>query len=63
MALKTLKEYLGLAPEGVGSTDGRLWSTYDAEEDVLYIHFGESRLASDSELTDNDIILRYGGDA
>ena len=62
MALKTLNEYLKLAPKEACSADGRLWSTYDAEGDVLYIHFGESRPATDSELTDNDIILRYGGD-
>ena len=62
MALKTLNEYLKLAPKEACSADGRLWSTYDADGDVLYIHFGESRPATDSELTDNDVILRYGGD-
>ncbi|MHB2037249.1 MAG: DUF2283 domain-containing protein [Nitrososphaerales archaeon] len=31
---------------------------YDKKADVLYISFGPPRKASDSELTDNDIIVR-----
>ncbi len=31
---------------------------YDKKADVLYISFGSPRKASDSELTDNDIIVR-----
>jgi uncharacterized protein YuzE len=35
---------------------------YDAEVDVLYIDFyNPPRSASDSELTDNDVVIRYGG--
>jgi len=32
---------------------------YDKEADVLYISFSPNTLADDSELTDNDIIIRY----
>lgn len=32
---------------------------YDKEADVLYISFSPSTPADDSELTDNDIIIRY----
>ncbi|OQX26256.1 MAG: hypothetical protein BWK80_11360 [Desulfobacteraceae bacterium IS3] len=35
-----------------------LWSSYDAEADVLYI----TSHATDSELTDNDVIVRYEND-
>jgi uncharacterized protein YuzE len=39
-----------------------LWSSYDAEADVLYINFKKPSHATDSELTEDDIILRYEGD-
>jgi len=32
---------------------------YDKEADVLYISFSPGTPADDSELTDNDIIIRY----
>ena len=39
------------------------WTAYDAEADVLYINFHQPALpADDSELTDDDIIIRYKGD-
>ena len=38
-------------------------ASYDDEADVLYIHFGpQPRPATDSELTDDDIIVRYDGE-
>ena len=45
------------------SPNGRLQASYDEEGDVLYVHFGlQPRPATDSELTDDDIIVRYDGD-
>ncbi len=39
------------------------WTAYDAQADVLYINFHQPALpADDSELTDDDIIIRYQGD-
>lgn len=32
---------------------------YDREHDVLYISFGKVHGADDSELTDNDVVVRY----
>lgn len=32
---------------------------YDREHDVLYISFGEVKEADDSELTGNDVVVRY----
>ena len=32
---------------------------YDRDRDVLYISFGEVREADDSELTGNDVVVRY----
>jgi len=39
-----------------------LRSSYDAEADVLYINFRKPSHATDSELTDNDVIVRYDND-
>ena len=39
----------------------RLWSSYDAEGDVLYLTFKRPSRAEDSELTDDDVIIRYEG--
>ena len=37
----------------------RIWYSYDEESDVLYLNFKKPSRADDSELTDNDIIIRY----
>jgi len=39
-----------------------MWMTYDSEADVLYINFKRPSLADDSELTDDDVIVRYQGE-
>ena len=36
-----------------------MWSHFDREADVLYLHFKKPNHADDSELTDDDIIIRY----
>ena len=41
MALKSLNEYIKLAPEVTCPLHGFSWSSYDEEGDVLYIHFRE----------------------
>ncbi len=38
------------------------WLTYDQEGDVLYINFRKPSVATNSELTDDDVIIRYQGD-
>jgi len=37
-------------------------TTYDREADVLYVNFKKPSHATDSELADDDIIVRYEGD-
>jgi len=39
-----------------------VWSSYDSEADVLYINFKKPAIATDSELTNDDIIIRYEGE-
>ena len=61
MAKLTIQEYLDLIPAVRHSPQKYLWSSYDAEADVLYINFKKPSRATDSELTANDIIVRYEG--
>ena len=62
MAPPELVEYLKLVPAVMHAPQRYLWSSYDAEADVLYINFKKPSIATDSELTDDDIIFRYEGD-
>lgn len=59
MAPQDVSEYLHLVPAVLRSPHRYLWSSYDAEADVLYINFKKPSHASDSELTDDDVIIRY----
>ena len=61
MAIADIKEYLKLVPALRQSPEGYLWSSYDLEADTLYINFKKPSHATDSELTDDDIIIRYEG--
>lgn len=62
MPLRDIQEYLKLLPVVKQAPQGSLWSSYDAEADVLYINFKKPSHATDSELTDDDVIIRYEGD-
>ncbi len=39
-----------------------VWTSYDDEADTLYMHFKKPNHADHSEMTDNDIIIRYEKD-
>ena len=39
-----------------------LWLDYDAEADALYVNFQKPQRATESELLDNGVIIRYRGD-
>ena len=54
-----VEEYLKLIPAVQHSPQKYLWCSYDAQGDVLYVNFKKPSHATDSELTDNDIIVRY----
>lgn len=38
---------------------GKMWLDYDAEADVLYVHFEEKPSSTHSEMSDEGIILDY----
>ena len=39
-----------------------LWSSYDEDADVLYVSFRKDEAATDSEMTDDDLVVRYQDD-
>ena len=55
----TIDRYMQLIPAVKHSPNHYLWSSYDAEADVLYVNFKKPSHADDSELTDDDVIIRY----
>jgi uncharacterized protein YuzE len=59
MANIIIDEYMQLIPAVKHSPKRYLWSSYDAEADVLYVNFKKPSHADDSELTDDDVIIRY----
>ena len=59
MAVMYMDEYLKLLPAIKNAPAGAVWMHYDAEADVLYINFARPSVAADSELTDDDVIIRY----
>ena len=56
---QTVEQYVSLIPAVKHSPKQYLWSSYDAEADVLYVNFKKPSHADDSELTDDDVIIRY----
>jgi uncharacterized protein YuzE len=59
MALADVQEFLKLLPTIKRSPQATLWLSYDAEADTLYINFKKPSYATDSELTDDNVIIRY----
>jgi len=49
-------------PQALQLHQKNIWLSYDEEADVLYLNFKKPSRADDSELLDNDVIVRYEGD-
>jgi uncharacterized protein YuzE len=62
MAIVDIQEYLKLIPAVSRSPEHAVWLTYDAEADTLYVNYKKPSHATDSEITDDDIIVRYEGE-
>jgi len=62
MAVANVAEFLKLIPALRLTPEDYLWMSYDREADVVYVNFKKPSHATDSELTDDDVILRYEGD-
>ena len=61
MAIMDVQGYLNLVPTLRSLPGGYLWSSYDSQADTLYVNFKKPSCATDSELTPDDIIVRYEG--
>ncbi len=48
-----------MVPHLLGIPHKKVWVDYDEEADVLYVNFKKPSHADDSELTDDDVIIRY----
>jgi len=48
-----------LVPHLLDIPHKKVWVDYDEEADVLYVNFKKPSHADDSELTDDDVIIRY----
>jgi uncharacterized protein YuzE len=59
MAITDINDYLKLVPAVKKTPQHYLWLSYDEEADTLYVNFKKPSHATDSELTENDVIVRY----
>lgn len=59
MAVTDIRPLIDMVPTVRDSPESAVWLTYDADADALYVHFKKPNVATDSELTDSDVILRY----
>ena len=60
MGTQEIKELDHLLPYFIRHKN--MWSDYDAEADTLYLHFKKPNQADHSEITDDDVIVRYEKD-
>jgi uncharacterized protein YuzE len=56
-----LKEIFEAVPHIMKLNEKHIWFDYDDEVDVLYVSLEKPQQATDSELTKENIILRYKG--
>ena len=57
-----LEHVMTLVPQFLKLHQNHIWLSYDEEADALYLNFKKPSHADDSELLDNDVIVRYEND-
>jgi uncharacterized protein YuzE len=62
MATVNLEQVLTFVPQVLQLQQKNIWLSYDEEADVLYVNFKKPNRADDSELLDNDVLVRYEGE-
>lgn len=62
MAVTEIRDCLKLLPRLKQSPERLMWLSYDHEADTLYVNYRKPSFATDSELTEDDVIVRYAGD-
>lgn len=59
MATLNINEIMDLAPRILKLPTSNIWTSFDSEADVLYLNFKKPSHADESELTDQDVLIRY----
>jgi len=59
---ETLNEVFSIIPHIIKLSEDKMLIDYDREADVLYISFKRPQDATDSEMMDNGVLLRYRED-
>ena len=59
MGVVEVKSVLNSVPELLDVPYPRIWAPYDNAADVMYLNFKKLSHADDSELTDDNLIIRY----
>jgi uncharacterized protein YuzE len=59
---KNIYTAVAAAPYLLKFPQKKMWIDYDKKADVLYISFKRPQKATDSEMTENGILLRYRGE-
>jgi uncharacterized protein YuzE len=62
MATVNLDQVLTFVPQVLQLNQKNIWLSYDEAADVLYVNFKKPNRADDSELLDNDVLVRYEGE-
>ena len=58
MGAAEVEKVSALVPHLLTIPHKKIWVDYDEEADVLYVNFKKPSRADDSELTDDDVIIR-----
>ena len=58
---KNIDTVVEAAPYLLKFPQRKMWIDYDKDADVLYINFKKPQKATDSEMTEEGILLRYRG--
>ncbi|MGI5881507.1 MAG: DUF2283 domain-containing protein, partial [Dethiobacteria bacterium] len=54
-----IQEILHITPQLLKMPSKHVWYSYDEDADVLYLNFKKPSRADDSEITDDNVIIRY----
>ena len=58
MGEKTIRDIVSVVPKIMQTKPGHIFIDYDKPADVLYISLGKPQKATDSELLENNVLIR-----
>jgi uncharacterized protein YuzE len=62
MATGVISDILDTIPHLLRMPSKQIWFDFDDEADVLYVSFERPQGATDSELSEDGVLMRYRGD-